>query len=174
MLTYLFENINYTANLVITGFGENLPRIIIDNLVEGNIPHSQVTAFGPYNQKQKRVIYDTRVEARNYHNISFSYYNEKFNAKYIENSIDFLVVPGDTIPNLSEVIKANISLVGRQKFILIHKNKSEHKELFYWVKNTPILKHSKVYSSDNFAYIKVKTDNQLKPDVIKDPNHLWL
>lgn len=174
MLTYLFENINYTANLVITGFGKNLPKVIVSNLVERNIPHSKITVFGPFNQKQKRVIYDTRVEARNYHNISFTYYNEEVNAEYIEDPIDFLVVPDDTISNLKETIKANISFLGRQRFILIHKDKSEHTELFNWVKHTPILKHSKVYSSDNFAYIKVKTDNQLKPEVIKDPNHLWI
>lgn len=174
MLTYLFKNINHTANLVITGFGKNLPRVIINNLVEGNIPHSKVRAFGPFNQKQKRVIHDTRVEARNYYNISFNYYNEELNAELIEDPIDFLVVPGDTISNLKEVIKTNISLLGRQRFILIHKDKSEHKELFDWVKNIPVLNHSKVYSSDNFAYIKVKTNNQLKPDVIKDPNHLWI
>jgi hypothetical protein len=173
MLTNLFENINHTANIIITSFGENLPRIILNNIVDGSIPHSQIKVFGPFNQKQKRVIYDTRVEARNYHDILFTSYNEEINAEHIDTPIDFLVIPDNTTPNLIKIIENNISLIGTQRFILVHRDKSKHEELFNWVKNTPLLKSSKVYSSNNFAYIKVKTSNKLKVNVIKDPGHLW-
>lgn len=152
----------------------NLPATIVDSIIKGEVPHSEIKVFGPYSVRQTQLIYDTRVQARNYHNIRFTNYDKLIQPSSLVRPIDFFIIPEMELPRLKKYIKDYIPYIGRQRFIIIERENSEHSVIFDWVKNEKLLRHSKVYSLNNFAYIKVKTNNQLKTDVIKDPEHLWI
>ena len=55
----------------------------------------------------------------------------------------------------------------------VHRDENDIESIEKLSKSLKELSHSIVYNKDNFSYIKLKTQNKLKPIVKRDSSRTW-
>jgi len=174
MANKLFNHISEPSRIEVSSEGDiNLATYVVDAMSEGDIPKGTVTLFGPFTVPVYQKAYDLKSTSVNYKNIDFKLTKQSILEASFSSPIDILYVPFTDIENLRNIIVSTFPYIGERKFIAVQRNENDAESIEKLSKSLKELTHSIVYNTDNFSYIKLKTQNKLKPRVERDSSRTW-
>jgi len=174
MANNLFNHISEPSRIAIASEGDiNLANYVVDSMSNGDIPKGTVTLFGPFTVPVYQKAYDLKSTSINYNKIDFKLTKQSILDATFSSNIDILYVPFTGIEDLRNVVVSTFPYIGERKFIAVHRDENDIESIEKLSKSLKELSHSIVYNKDNFSYIKLKTQNKLKPIVKRDSSRTW-